>query len=426
MPDTVGELIKALRKARGLSTEKLASKADVAPSTLYRWQKGKFQPKLIELHAVLAVLEASAEERDRAVALLDAPRSTRVLSAKALKGYVLPGVMPGIGDLLRALRIRRGWTARQLAAELKIATERVSRWETSQTPSPPDRLQELLLLLKASSNEQAALMKYRVVLPLADSLTSLDACEQHLDTLRQQAYGCASSPRDLSFLSLEAHLWPLAQRNPTALRLLVLTSLTHAEWLLGQGRLPEMNRLAERAMEAAQQLRPEWYSVWGTSLRTRFLVHHPKRPDYKQALRLLSPMMDFSALSHQDHALYRDLAEIAGYADQTEQALSFLTRSREYAIARNEQDSLELADIIEARILLRSGKPQAAQNLLGHHTIQNPLQQIWRMLLQTEASSHLDRTDVGYWLALFDQHIEQHNLTHFRRHADKFRIEKGT
>ena len=78
---SLGTFLRGLRELRGLSVERLSFAAGVAPSTLRRWEGGKFQPRLPELRAVLAAVQATPQEQARAFALLNAPRAVAGLRA---------------------------------------------------------------------------------------------------------------------------------------------------------------------------------------------------------------------------------------------------------------------------------------------------------------------------------------------------------
>ncbi len=70
---------------------------------LARWRKA-----LAELEAVLRALDASPEEWERALALLDAPRAARQVKARIAPLEDDLGPLPWGGDLLRTMRRRRG------------------------------------------------------------------------------------------------------------------------------------------------------------------------------------------------------------------------------------------------------------------------------------------------------------------------------
>jgi len=69
----IGTKIQQIRQRRSLSQHALAQRAQIASSTINRWERGITRPSIYELEQVLRVLDASTEERLEALRLLDAP-----------------------------------------------------------------------------------------------------------------------------------------------------------------------------------------------------------------------------------------------------------------------------------------------------------------------------------------------------------------
>jgi transcriptional regulator with XRE-family HTH domain len=107
----IGVFIRELRRARQISLGRLAERAAVAKSTLSRWEAGVFQPRLPELEAVLAALQASPVQREQAIARVQAPRAVEQLRRDWAQSSELlgedPDAFPAGGDLLRAMRRRQ-------------------------------------------------------------------------------------------------------------------------------------------------------------------------------------------------------------------------------------------------------------------------------------------------------------------------------
>ena len=104
-------MLRDLRKARGLSQGELSRRAGVSDSTLSRWESGKFAPDIPELEAVLGALSATDSERQAVLRTFHAPRAIRRL--REITGAAAP---PVGGDLLWAMRLRKGWTQTETAA----------------------------------------------------------------------------------------------------------------------------------------------------------------------------------------------------------------------------------------------------------------------------------------------------------------------
>ena len=88
--------IQALRKRSGLSVEKAAMQAGIAPSTLRRWENGVTQPRLPELNALLDALHTSSAEREAVLRFLTLPRS--LAAQRELAAYA-DFLKPNVGRL---------------------------------------------------------------------------------------------------------------------------------------------------------------------------------------------------------------------------------------------------------------------------------------------------------------------------------------
>jgi len=96
-----------------------------------------------------------------------------------------------LGDLLRALRRRRGRTPEQVAPVLGVHASTVRRWESSEVAVPPGRLDDLCRALGASSSERAALasQRLRLGMPGEDAPLLPEAAEQQCRQLIERAEG---------------------------------------------------------------------------------------------------------------------------------------------------------------------------------------------------------------------------------------------
>src|SRR5689334_15149264 len=127
MTEQVGTLLWELRTARGWSLGQLAQRAGVSKAALSRWENGERLPRVPELEATLAALGADATQRALAFARIQAPRALRQLREPSETGRL--GPPPSMGDLLRAMRLRGGWTQTQIALRLGVGQNTVARWE---------------------------------------------------------------------------------------------------------------------------------------------------------------------------------------------------------------------------------------------------------------------------------------------------------
>jgi ribosome-binding protein aMBF1 (putative translation factor) len=54
--------IRELRESKGWSQAKLAATLDVAPSTIFNWESGKFDPRFSQARELARVLEISLDD----------------------------------------------------------------------------------------------------------------------------------------------------------------------------------------------------------------------------------------------------------------------------------------------------------------------------------------------------------------------------
>ncbi|MCW3055791.1 MAG: Helix-turn-helix protein [Chthonomonadales bacterium] len=138
-PNAFCSFLRTLRQTRGLSLRDTAAAAGIARYTLIRWEQGHTLPRLPEFQAVLTTLGATPAEQTRALQLLEAPRAARLMQQETSNPTTADILQPHGGDLLRALRLRRGWTVTEAARQIGTAQNTVSRWEHGDAWPSPDR-----------------------------------------------------------------------------------------------------------------------------------------------------------------------------------------------------------------------------------------------------------------------------------------------
>ncbi len=311
---TIGSYLQELRLSRGVSIRALARSAGVNASTLSRWESGATRPSNYELEAVLRALNASEVESQGAWERLNAPRALTHPPPQSSLADAPP--VPLQGNLLRAMRMRKGWTLAQTACALGITAMTLSRWERSENiPSIEDRLR-LGQVLGATQAELDALCKAESVwLPLPHPLPKT------LHELEEVLYLFTSTPHeegleDLYYLSFEALLNRLVRRGQPAQALLTTVYAIHSRALTNQCRLREAQTPAYSAlwwMERMTKIEPRWLDVvhvvakGNAELRSRFTPH----AGIETLTRWLPIASEISPL-HEEWFL-RDIAEYRSY-----------------------------------------------------------------------------------------------------------------
>jgi transcriptional regulator with XRE-family HTH domain len=410
----IGLLLRELRTVRRLSLNGLAERAGVAKGTLSHWETGAHRPRVPELLAVLDALGASGEQRERALALVDAPRAfarlrrmrqpqTVTAAAGPAASAAAADSTPGTGDLLRALRRRQGYPLQQVAELLKVRASTISRWEAGKTAVPEDRMDALLTVLKAHPEEQVFLTRRRGLLLAEpggnDERSRLDACASEIAALAERAERGEHHLMDLRFLLLEARLCPAARRHSPARRLLAEAYAGHAQWLSYRGRIREAGPLAHRALDiAGREFAPE--SFWVQAVHVSVVYDRDvrrARPDHQ--VDFYGRWLPIAASAENESRLYRDMADAASTGGRFSTALDFIQRADEAARRGQSEASIALARGVHALVLERAGRPAEALRVLseiplgqGHYAYRNALK--WLRLLLAVG----ERSEAQEWL----------------------------
>jgi transcriptional regulator with XRE-family HTH domain len=298
--------LRGLREGRGVSKQTLAARAGLDRSTLLRWESGAYRPRLPEMDALLTALGATAEERAAARGFLTGAQVARGASAAPTADPLVtlsPEARPPVGgDLLRALRLRQGWTQAEAARRAGVTQATLNRWENGDSWPDPARLHTLCAALGAHPDEAVALSRGRFSLEPAVP-----------EFLREQFRGDLGDPyaamgwfgnfvtardgtfqpdlEDLRYLSLESWLWAeyRAGGGDDARRLLAFVYARHGEVKANRGHFAE----AEKKAHVALRLMDGDLSDNGPAIRLPALLTLTEREVYTEGL----PMADRRRLS---------------------------------------------------------------------------------------------------------------------------------
>ena len=268
----VGEHLRGLRAARGLSMSALAARAGVGQGTLSRWESGRNQPRLPELAAVLDALGATDAERKRAVSLVEAPRARLFLRGIEKGPEGIEGAPEGTGgDLLRAMRMRRGWTLAEAAGAAGVNTSTLSRWERGETWPSGDQLHALCYALGAHEEEVVALTcgRFSLASAVQGLPLSVEEAREAFGQLAVRLWDYRREGRlyDLQLLALEARLREWVRKGTAgALPLLTETYARHGYYLACLGFMEEAGPLAHCALDLAASQPGLKDGQWGYAL----------------------------------------------------------------------------------------------------------------------------------------------------------------
>lgn len=128
----IGAIIKARRKARGLTQLTLAMRLGVTPQAVGKWERGESEPDLTLLCPLAKELNVTLET---------------LFGLEQKAGYVPVDLsMEQLRDDLKARRTAAGLTQAELAAKLGLRPQTVSKWETGVCAPDLDYLNRLCAL----------------------------------------------------------------------------------------------------------------------------------------------------------------------------------------------------------------------------------------------------------------------------------------
>jgi transcriptional regulator with XRE-family HTH domain len=422
--------LRGWRKQRGLSLGVLAARAGVARGTLSGWERGLHQPRLVELEAVLAALDLPVAEREAILALIEAPRARRALAPAAAAAGLEESAQPAPGELLRALRQRRGLTLDAVARVVGADRASISRWERSLSTPSSERLDRLLGFLGARSDERAALLTGRHHLrPLpAVQPSALETLREQIAELsRRVTYGDRAL-LDLDLLTWRAAIWPLVARSDAARELLAFAWASYAEWLTWDGRWREAGSAARQAIDLLQlTARPTPAFINGMQCAVqagaRVIAQSTAVNARAAAVERLRVWLPEAAGSHWEADLCRHLAEQVWWVGEPTTALAFADRGCSLAEQLDDEGSFRWCRYVKADLLLRSGRPHEACALAGPpRPADPPYGRILDALRWARALHDVGENRAADWLAEAYALIEQYDYAPLRAAADELSL----
>jgi transcriptional regulator with XRE-family HTH domain len=424
---------------RGFSLGGLSDRCGVHKSTLSRWESGAQRPNIPELEATLSVLHTSPEMRlailkrlgdagaPRARRLLQDEQRTAAVSAR-LSPLLLRDGMPGSGSLLRALRLRRGWSQERLSSHLRRHQSAISLWERGDTWPRPDVLQEICALLGATAAETAALQTSHPggtgALPEFGELEH----QFHTQIVKASEASDLYPAMDLVFIALEAALWGHGLNQASVRSLLPRVYAHHANYLRNLGRFVEGGSFAEKALALREKstislsASEDWITL-AVACRADAVAKGGNRPRPGRGEAILYRRLSQNQLSISHKAwLLRKISDyhyIQGRVGEAEESLLF-SRELTQQTSAWQEDGIYSADHSQVEVqrymasqLLQSGRSEESLRWLPQATDKNPLNRLRDYLLWAKASLQLSRrSEAQTWIERAYAEIERHHVPH--------------
>ncbi len=298
----------------------LSQRSGISKATISRWESGDYQPRIPELEALLDALDANAAQRALAFFRIKASRGIRHLreSPSTL------GAPPILGDLLKAMRLRGGWTQGEVADRVGVGRTAVVRWENGERIPRSSEIQTLCYVLQAREAELIFLTASAFSESGSTGSNRRLPWDEHAAALRQQRdqfiRGEITLPGDLFYLTQQHKAWLLATEHEAAKPLLAETLAHYSHELSNHRRWSESGAVARRALALVprQKEEPE-YVLRAALMHAEASVYggHQVTPDNGihalQSYLTRSTIPVFSAWILANLGKYHSLA---GHADQ--------------------------------------------------------------------------------------------------------------
>ena len=318
---------------------------------------------------------------------------------------------PVSGDLLRAMRMRRGWTQQATAKRAGIAQGTLARWERTEDWPSAERLHTLCYVLQAQEAELIALTCGFLTTAKPPPQTTLDREAARAIVSRYMFYAPLA---DVEFLALEALLWHLSRKEKAAYFELSYTYGCHARFLAEQRRFAEAAVYVERT----HQLGRSGYRDdigWSAAViaESRIAGAGGRTPHPERAVKILRTWVDDPFLRERKEYRAWMHSEIAGYLLKMGEADSALLLGRQAIGIAEEVDASEpwwrRGDY--ARVLVQAGQYGAALEECCAYLNRGyvPLEDLPFLLTGAQALAGLERgSEAADWVRQMDGIIATH------------------
>ncbi|RYG55952.1 XRE family transcriptional regulator, partial [bacterium] len=360
--------------------------------TLNRWENNHHQPRVADLESLLLTLSASQEQRQQALALLGTPPAQaqiRSIIVQIDKQKNIGPLSHG-GDLLRAMRTRRGLSREETAKRVGVTTRTLRRWEKAEVWPSPTHLQTLCYVLQARTEEMVALTTSHLSSQSGEGNYSLNELIERGTALCHYPGSMPEALNDLHFMTLEAQLWPLAARSEAGAQFLAKVYSCHAHQLSCYERFSEIGHYAHLALDLwSPNGTPDVFQAMAGIAAARAAVYSGGRHTPERGLAVLKHWLDAIPWPNFQAWILSDMAKYLAQDGQVESAI---------ALARQAQEISERCDPIEfanreldiAQIMIWNGQAAQALPLIDRH--RHSLTP-YSLLLEVEANLNLKDLD---------------------------------
>lgn len=138
----LGLELRKIRISQGWTKKQTASLFGVDEATVAGWEDGSIMPPILILEKMKAKVDAQKKKEE--FQKQEAKEKTTVENKEKI------GIKCDLGQTIRGLRIKKGWTQKDLAEKLYVTPQAVSRWENDGIEPPLATLKKMSTLFGVS------------------------------------------------------------------------------------------------------------------------------------------------------------------------------------------------------------------------------------------------------------------------------------
>ncbi|RYZ89179.1 MAG: helix-turn-helix domain-containing protein [Proteobacteria bacterium] len=425
MQSRLGTFLRRLRRQRSLSQEQAAQAAKISRVTLSRWENDLQEPRIHDLLALFSALSVGAQERIEALSLLDSP-AARTQIRKVTSGIGTRkgiGEMPHGGDLIRALRLRKGLSQEDAAPRIGVSTRTLYRWEKAEVWPNDTQIHTLCFALGAHEAEVSALTSPHLSRSAEPGHLSKDEiwdkCQKlhhYTDENQNEAL------RELGFFALEAQAWPGATDSLEGQLLLSRIYSCHANYYSSRERHGESGTYAAKSLD----LVPTWVAptrgaIQAGIILANSMVFKKDKPSPQRGLRILKYWLEAAQWPDFQGWILANMATYEGLSGNTASSLTLARKASEVAEYCDRPYEIYLRELDEVKVLVEANEPHKALSIIENERIDlQPEHQVQFQLLKARAHMMLQENGrASEQLQLAFHLIDAHSLLYLRHRAEE-------
>ncbi len=397
MSEDLGLLLRTRRKQCKLSQSQLANLSGVSARTLRYWESGEKVPRVVELQSVLQAMGINPQEALYYLSLIKAPRGHQHIKLSAEAALHPPVFMSHPGDLMRAMRVRKGASQQWLATQLGVSLTTIMRWETMRNAPSEQNLERFCALLNANAEEAFLLVRKQLSSYSGELYSDIDSCQQQLNSIIK-AISLHQQNVELSILILQRKLSQLSLTEPEAVYMLARSRMSHAHALNLNSQTTEAKRAVRHSLELFRSVNKQ-DDCWALALNLASNFVGKSKQDYLGKVSFLKQHLMPGASGPMRLRMYCDMSLYLTKAGRNDEAKRLLIHAhRELQSLGDDEGHHHYYELSSGRVYLALGMLDRAMNSLKTITEHDPNDPFY-LCYQAEAALLMGERHQGFMLA---------------------------